>query len=364
MPLRWSAWPRVCNFCLHWLSVFLSTQFNQPIHPPSPRPPPPPFGDDCKSQPQTASVGPRWPSNRFATACTATAPALQPPVTAFAPSCNRPPPPPAHTHTHRAHKRRAQPLPRRGFDGAPPGAGCIGRGAEPPPPPLQGAQPTPSPCPPDAKCQPQWHLQPTVTAPNRFGNLLQPPVEPPLGPPLRSSPFYCTPSPAPPAPLRDSEAKRGAFWEAGGGFSNESSFFSSKIFCLRNCFGGKAPAARGIRTRGQRGPCLRARPPVDGGRLWPRSCVGGCGDGGEAEERQQHEGEEAPMRRGGQPAQPPMRQLLGAADTQTAHPATFSTAPAHQRLGSANAETTPAGAPAAAADRTQRPDATCEGETG
>ena len=65
-----------------------------------------------------------------------------------------------------------------------------------------------------------------------------------------------------------------------------------------------------------------------------------------------------------QPAQPPTRQLPGAADTQTAHPATFSTAPTHQLLGSGNAETTPAGAPAAAADRTQRPDATCEGKTG
>ena len=54
----------------------------------------------------------------------------------------------------------------------------------------------------------------------------------------------------------------------------------------------------------------------------------------------------------------------GAAGTQTAHPATSSTAPAHQLLGSANAETTPAGAPAAAADRTQRPDATCEGKNG
>ena len=32
--------------------------------------------------------------------------------------------------------------------------------------------------------------------------------------------------------------------------------------------------------------------------------------------------------------------------------------------GSANAETTPARAPAAAADRTQRPDATCEGKNG
>ena len=59
-----------------------------------------------------------------------------------------------------------------------------------------------------------------------------------------------------------------------------------------------------------------------------------------------------------------IRQLLGAADTETAHHATFSTAPAHQPLGSANAETTPAGAPAAAADRTLRPDATCEGKNG
>ena len=58
-----------------------------------------------------------------------------------------------------------------------------------------------------------------------------------------------------------------------------------------------------------------------------------------------------------------IRQLLGAADTQTAHHATFSTA-THQLLGSANAETTPARAPAAAADRTQRPDATCEGKNG
>ena len=59
-----------------------------------------------------------------------------------------------------------------------------------------------------------------------------------------------------------------------------------------------------------------------------------------------------------------IRQLLGAADTQTAHHATFSTAPTHQPLGSANAETTPARAPAAATDRKQRPDATCEGKNG
>ena len=56
-------------------------------------------------------------------------------------------------------------------------------------------------------------------------------------------------------------------------------------------------------------------------------------------------------------------QLLGAADAQTAHHATFSTAPTHQLLGSVNAETTLARAPAAA-DRKQQPDATCEGKNG
>ena len=49
-------------------------------------------------------------------------------------------------------------------------------GGELTPPPLHSAQPMPSYCLPDAKCQLQWHLSPKVTAPNRFGNLLQPPV--------------------------------------------------------------------------------------------------------------------------------------------------------------------------------------------
>ena len=57
-----------------------------------------------------------------------------------------------------------------------------------------------------------------------------------------------------------------------------------------------------------------------------------------------------------------IRQLLGAADAQTAHHATFSTAPTHQRLGFANLEMAPARALAAAADRTQQPDATCGGK--
>ena len=59
-----------------------------------------------------------------------------------------------------------------------------------------------------------------------------------------------------------------------------------------------------------------------------------------------------------------MRQPLGATDAQTAHHATFSTAPTHQLLGSANAETTPARAPATVADIKQQPDATCEGKNG
>ena len=59
-----------------------------------------------------------------------------------------------------------------------------------------------------------------------------------------------------------------------------------------------------------------------------------------------------------------IRQLLGAADAQTAHHATFSIAPTHQLLGSANAETAPTRAPATAAVRKQQSDATCEGKNG
>ena len=46
------------------------------------------------------------------------------------------------------------------------------------------------------------------------------------------------------------------------------------------------------------------------------------------------------------------------------HTLPHSAQPRHQLLGSANAEMTPAGAPAAAADRKQRPDATCKGKNG
>ena len=43
--------------------------------------------------------------------------------------------------------------------------------------------------------QPQRHSQPTVLAPNRFGNRLQPPADPRLGPPLAPLPFQYIPGP-------------------------------------------------------------------------------------------------------------------------------------------------------------------------
>ena len=47
----------------------------------------------------------------------------------------------------------------------------------------------PSHCPPNANGQPQWHLQTTVTAPNRFSMNSSNRLSTLLGPPLRSLPF-------------------------------------------------------------------------------------------------------------------------------------------------------------------------------
>ena len=143
----------------------------------------------------------------------------------------------------------------------------------------------------------------------------------------------------------------------------------------RHQVGGVSRSPDGLFAQQEREP-IRGRPAVRG----KRTCGGRPGQrveeqGTWAAQKHSEAGYGRPVDRGvwtaktvkrprQQPAQPPIRQLLGAADAQTAHPATSSTAPAHQRLGSTNAETTPAGAPAAAADRTQRPDATCEGKNG
>ena len=59
-----------------------------------------------------------------------------------------------------------------------------------------------------------------------------------------------------------------------------------------------------------------------------------------------------------------IRQLLGTADAQRAHHATFSTAASHQLLGSTNAETTPTRAPAAAATESSNPAQHAKGRTG
>ena len=94
------------------------------------------------------------------------------------------------------------------------------------------------------------------------------------------------------------------------------------------------------------------------GQSWPPEVLQGAGGGGRRVDSKNSQTTPATT------STSSIRQLLGAADAQTAHHATFSTAPTHQLLGSANAETTPARAPAAAADRKQQPDATCEGKNG
>ena len=131
------------------------------------------------------------------------------------------------------------------------------------------------------------------------------------------------------------------------------------------------------------------------------NCGAGGGGGGTAEQCAAHGacgmgrvpclGRGHPRRQGGPPNNPPNKrvrghcshlapQQLGRTNRRKKSPTSaevgrrfgggeggviaFSTAPTHQLLGSANAETTPARAPAAAADRTQRPDATCEGKNG
>ena len=132
----------------------------------------------------------------------------------------------------------------------------------------------------------------------------------------------------------------------------------------RHQVGGVSRSPDGLFAQQEREP-IRGRPAVSGNRTYggrPGQRVEEQGTW--ASQKHSEAGYGRPVDRGvwtaktvkrprQQPAQPPIRQLLGAANTQTAHPATSSTAPTHQLLGSANAETTPAGAPAAAAGRTQ-----------
>ena len=140
----------------------------------------------------------------------------------------------------------------------------------------------------------------------------------------------------------------------------------------RHQVGGVSRSPDGLFAKQEREP-IRGRPAVRGKRTYG----GRPGQGTWASRTQNHSeaGYGRPVDRGTWTAEnsqttpattstSPIRQLLGAADAQTAHHATFSTAPTHQILGSANADATPARGPAAAADRKQRPDAICEGKNG
>ena len=133
--------------------------------------------------------------------------------------------------------------------------------------------------------------------------------------------------------------------------------------------GGGGGLGDGLFAQQERGP-IRGRPAVRGKRTyggWPGQRVEEQGSWASRTQNHSEAGYGRPVDRGvwtaktvkrprQQPAQPPIRRLLGAADAQTAHPATSSTAPTHQRLGSKSTSRP--------ADRKQRPDATCEGKNG
>ena len=142
-------------------------------------------------------------------------------------------------------------------------------------------------------------------------------------------------------------------------------------------WGGVSRSPDGLFAQQEREP-IRGRPAVRGKRTYggrPGQRVEEQGTWASCTQKHSEAGYGRPVDRGAwtaktvkrphqQPAHPQYAQLLGAADAQTAHHATFSTAPTHQLLGSANAETTQARAPAAAADRKQQPDATCDWKNG
>ena len=127
----------------------------------------------------------------------------------------------------------------------------------------------------------------------------------------------------------------------------------------RHQVGGVSRSPDGLFAQQEREP-IRSRPTVRGKRTY----------GGRPGQRAEEQGTWAAQKHSEAGYGRPVDRGVWTAKTvkrprqQTAHHATFSTVPTHQLLGSANTETTPAGAPAAAADRTQRPDATCEGKNG
>ena len=135
---------------------------------------------------------------------------------------------------------------------------------------------------------------------------------------------------------------------------------AAQMGCLRNR-SGSPPAVRGKRTYGGRpGQRVKEQGTWASRTQKHRNTARQAIDGLWTERRGQQKQSTTPATT----STSSIRQLLGAADVQTAHHATFSTAPTHQLLRSANPETTPARAPAAAAGRKLQPDATCEGKNG
>ena len=143
----------------------------------------------------------------------------------------------------------------------------------------------------------------------------------------------------------------------------------------RHQVGGVSRSPDGLLAQHEREP-IRGRPTVRGERTyggWPGQRVEEQGTW--AAQKHSEAGYGRPVDRGvwtaktvkrprQQPAHPQYANYWAPLTRKRHSHATSSTAPTHQLLGSANAETTPARAPAAAADRTQRPDATCEGKNG
>ena len=142
----------------------------------------------------------------------------------------------------------------------------------------------------------------------------------------------------------------------------------------RHQVGGVSRSPDGLFAQQEWGP-IRGRPAVRGKRTYggrPGQRVEQQGTWASGTQKHSEAGYRQPVDRGvwtaktvkrpwQQPAHPQYANYWVLLTCKRHTIATFSTAPTHQLLGSANAETTPARAPA---DRTQRPGATCEGKNG
>ena len=142
----------------------------------------------------------------------------------------------------------------------------------------------------------------------------------------------------------------------------------------RHQVGGVSRSPDGLFAQQEWEP-IRGRPTVRGKRTYSGRPGQRVEEGTWAAQKHSEAGDGRPVDRGvwtaktvkrprQQPAHPQYANYWAPLTRKRHTNATFSTAPTHQLLGSANEETTPARALAAAADRKQQPDATCEGKNG